>query len=180
MSAMSIDFFFQSEACSPCPLQLVKTRLILFYRMVSASVLILRVTKQLRVSCWTRVYTVVLVTKNNIFVRQIVNYNPVISITVRDRLHLNESCLQLKSLFPKPDKSTFGENLVFNIIVQYYIRASNRVKFRSRNSHKYFFPLIFFLPIDVYKFCQRNLFYSKVPKVYLSGFGIELFNCWCM
>ena len=39
---------------------------------------------------------------------------------------------QSKSLFPKPDKSTFGVNWVFNIIVQNYIRASNRVKFRSR------------------------------------------------
>ena len=39
---------------------------------------------------------------------------------------------ELKSLFPKPDKTTFGEIWVFNIIVQTYIRASNRVKFRSR------------------------------------------------
>ena len=27
------------------------------------------------------------------------------------------------------------------------------------------------------KFCQRNLFFSEVPKVDLSGFGNELFNC---
>ena len=39
---------------------------------------------------------------------------------------------QMKSSFPKPDKSTFDENLVFNIIVQNYIRASNKVTFRSR------------------------------------------------
>ena len=39
--------------------------------------------------------------------------------------------LHLKSSVPKPDKSTFDENWVFNII-QNYIRASNRVKFRSR------------------------------------------------
>ena len=32
----------------------------------------------------------------------------------------------------KPDESTFDENLVFNIIVQNFIRASNREKFRSR------------------------------------------------
>ena len=28
----------------------------------------------------------------------------------------------------------------------------------------------------VYKFCQRNLFFSELPKVDLSGFGNELFN----
>ena len=40
--------------------------------------------------------------------------------------------LHSKSSFPKPDKSTFDENWVYNIIAQNYMRASNRVKFRSR------------------------------------------------
>ena len=30
----------------------------------------------------------------------------------------------------------------------------------------------------MYKFRQRNLFFSEVPKVDLFDFGIELFNCW--
>ena len=51
----------------------------------------------------------------------------VIQIMVALKLHV-----QLKSSVPKPDKSTFDENWVFNIIVQNYIRPSNRVKFRSR------------------------------------------------
>ena len=41
-------------------------------------------------------------------------------------------CWQLKSSFPKRVKSTFDENWVFSIIVQNYVRASYRVKFRSR------------------------------------------------
>ena len=52
-------------------------------------------------------------------------------ITQMMELHIYVEYWQLKSSFPKPDKSTFDENWVFNI-VQNYIRASNRVKFRSR------------------------------------------------
>ena len=51
------------------------------------------------------------------------------------------------------------------------------------NSCKYlFFKYIFFATCiyiyrqHVYKFCQRNLFFSEVPKVDSSGFGNELFN----
>ena len=45
------------------------------------------------------------------------------------------------------------------------------------NSRKYIcLNLIFFPHRHVYKFCPRNLFFSEVPKVDLSGFGNELFN----
>ena len=92
---------------------------------------------------------------------------------------LNYMCQwQLKSSVPKPDKSTFDENVVFNIIVQSYIRASNRVKFRIQITHtNTFFKSKFCFPIDMlYKFRQRNLFSSEVPKVDLFDFGSKLFN----
>ena len=54
--------------------------------------------------------------------------------------------LNLKSSFPKPDKSTFDENRVFNIIVQNYMRAIvTEWILDPDNSRKY----IFFLPIDM-------------------------------
>ena len=46
------------------------------------------------------------------------------------------------------------------------------------NSRKYIFFLIkiLFSHRHVYKFCQRNLFFSEVPKVDLTRFGNKLFN----
>ena len=86
--------------------------------------------------------------------------------------------MKLKSSVPKPDKSTLGENLVFNIIVQNYIRVSNRVKFRSIITHAntFFVSNLFSSHRHVYKFRQRNLFFSEVPKVDLFDFGTKLFN----
>ena len=47
---------------------------------------------------------------------------------------------QLKSSFPKPDKSILDENWVFNIIVQNYIRALvTELNLDSDNSRKHFF-----------------------------------------
>ena len=52
-------------------------------------------------------------------------------------------CYKLKSLFPKPYKSTFGENLVFNIIVQNYtIELVTEWNLDPDNSRKYIFVLI--------------------------------------
>ena len=59
-------------------------------------------------------------------------WRPWDKISSRDKNVELSQFQQLKSSFPKPDKSTFDENSVFNIIVQNYMRASNRVKFRSR------------------------------------------------
>ena len=64
---------------------------------------------------------------------------------------------ELKSSFPKPVKSTFDENLEWNLDLD--------------NSGKYISP-----HRHVYKFCQRNLFFSEVPKVDLTHFGNKLFN----
>ena len=79
----------------------------------------------------------------------------------------------MKSSVPKPDKSTIDENWVFNIVIQNYIRASNRVNLDPDNSHKYiiFLIKILFSHRHVYKFRQRNLCFSEVPKVDLFDFG---------